>query len=434
MALSLSGLDTTIPDEACSPLEGETRDFSNVIVLVHRGSCDFTTQQTNLAPFGAKYIIFYNDQRPMVTTSSEVPGTLINLIGAQAGEAIVNTIRDGGSVVADFSGDYFETIVSWPNPSGGGFANYFTSFGPTNELFIKPDVAAPGGHIFSTWLAGGWALASGTSMACPYVAGVAALYISKNGGRAVHGAGFAKTLSMRLISSGKSLKWDDGLGSGADYGDFLAPVPQVGTGLIDALKVVAYDTSLSFAKFHLNDTHHFSRYHSVDITNNGRDVVTYSFGLEDSGSVEAMQISPDVIGAPRISLLDEMMVKPVKAAPEVSFPGGTFKVKPGETKTAKFTFNSPTGLDPQTIPIYSGKVIINGSNGESLSVPYMGVAADVHNDAGYVFSPAHDQPWFFTPPRSWLPAVNATLQSQPWGAGLRSAYRGHTVSNNRAAI
>ena len=65
----------------------------------------------------------------------------------------------------------------------GGFLSTFTSWGPTNELAIKPNVAAPGGIIYSTFplALGGFQIDQGTSMATPYITGVAALYLSAKG-------------------------------------------------------------------------------------------------------------------------------------------------------------------------------------------------------------------------------------------------------------
>ncbi len=66
----------------------------------------------------------------------------------------------------------------------------FSNFG-SNSV----DVAAPGKDILSTWLNGGFKSISGTSMATPYVSGVAALIVAKNPKISV------SDLRKRLLSS-----------------------------------------------------------------------------------------------------------------------------------------------------------------------------------------------------------------------------------------
>ena len=210
-------------------------------------------------------------------------------------------------------------------PQGGG-PSYYTSWGPTFELEQKPDIAAPGQHIVSTYLDGGWAVLSGTSMSAPYVAGVAALYVGKHGGRKQHGPGFGIDLTARLVSSGKAVPWAPG-------SPYLASTAQVGNGLIDAAKVVNYDTSLSFAKWQLNDTRYFSRYHGVDITNGGDEDVVYSFELQPAAGFEAFERDKSVYWlAPGIP---EGKPMPIKITPEVRMPAGTFRVRPGQTRKAE---------------------------------------------------------------------------------------------------
>jgi lactocepin len=66
-----------------------------------------------------------------------------------------------------------------------GTPSSFTSFGLTGDLLFKPQISGIGGYVYSTissyaaqrqFLANAYASYSGTSMACPYIAGYVSLY------------------------------------------------------------------------------------------------------------------------------------------------------------------------------------------------------------------------------------------------------------------
>ncbi|KAI8158517.1 Minor extracellular protease vpr [Colletotrichum sp. SAR 10_70] len=391
--------DTADPADACEPYANGTRSLRGVIPLVRRGTCTFATKQANLVALGAEYILFYNNEGPLITPYTDDENGLIALITAEAGAAIIDTVKAGGNVTADFSINP-EQVIGLDYPAGGR-PNTFTSWGGTYDLQIKPDIAAPGGQIFSTYLDNTYALLSGTSMATPYVAGVAALYISANGGRSVHGKGFAKALHQRIIASGTSLPWSDG--TATDYG-FSAPVAQVGNGLINAFKVVSYATGLTFEKIALNDTHFFSRYHDVTVTNNGDKDVSYKFSYENAAGVEMLGWYPFVepwAGEKRIKSFSELA--PTSLPVEVSVPRD-FTLKAGESKTVSVNFPNPDtlGWNSSALPLYSGKVIVSGNNGEQLSVPYMGLGANLKAEISPIYRPSYP----FTTQRDYVYSFN----------------------------
>ncbi|KAK5995716.1 Thermophilic serine proteinase [Cladobotryum mycophilum] len=254
--------------------------------------------------------------------------------------------------------------VKMSDPKAQPVPAIFTTWGPTNDLSIKPDIGAPGYNVVSTLPGNKFGPMSGTSMAAPYVAGIAALYISKHGGRELHGPGFAKRLADRIVSSGRSVTWD----TGKVRPDYIAPPFQVGTGLVDALKVLRYDTHLSFEPFALQDSQLFKPQWHADITNLGNKTVTYFFDIEPQAGVQLLD--------PHYGIKRLYELEPINITPKVTLPKTPLVLKPGETGRAEFSFNQPLGIDDDYLPLYGGKIWVRGSNGEDLSIPYGGAAYD----------------------------------------------------------
>ncbi|KAI8195985.1 Subtilisin DY [Colletotrichum sp. SAR 10_65] len=257
-------------------------------------------------------------------------------------------------------------------------ASSFTSWGLLNDLSVKPDITAPGGSIYSTYLDNGWTVMSGTSMSCPYVAGVAALYISAFGGREVHGKDFALNLGKQIIASGNVLVYHDGA-----YTDLPAPVPQVGNGLVDAFKLLHANTTLDFDPIALNDTVNFRGDHTITVSNRGSDDVVYHISLQDAYGVETLLLDT-ANGDKTVRRLSDLA--PRKLEVDVSLPED-FALKPGEEKVIPLNFKNPesNGWDSSILPLYSGKILISGDNGDELSVPYAGVGADLKKEINPLF-------------------------------------------------
>ena len=150
--------------------------------------------------------------------------------------------------------------------------------------------------------------------------------------------------------------------------------------MVNAWKVLNAETELSVAKWSLNDTKHLGRCQQVDITNSGTKPVTYSFSLQEPDGFlalrEATASTPHPIfingpGASDINHPDGELFTPVKAKPDVTLPEN-ITLAPGETKTVQVNFVYPT-MDAKQMPAFSGKVLVHGSNGDELSIAYLGV-------------------------------------------------------------
>ncbi|KAG7126932.1 hypothetical protein HYQ44_000652 [Verticillium longisporum] len=122
----------------------------------------------------------------------------------------------------------------------------------------------------------------------------------------------------------------------------------------------------------------------VDITNTGTRPITYTFSQQDYGGLAAVHTAPPA----RIAYTSELLANPLKLSPRISFPGAGFTVNPGQTRTAQFNFSplaEGAAAAPEALPVYSGRIVIKGSNGDELCVPYLGLAADLKRDVGVMF-------------------------------------------------
>jgi serine protease AprX len=97
-------------------------------------------------------------------------------IGALGGVTTVGATGNLSDQVTTFSSP---GPVDWSQPAGYGDWRICDP-GTPNIGLIKPDVSAPGLDVISTILGGGYGNNSGTSMATPHVAGLAALILSRN--------------------------------------------------------------------------------------------------------------------------------------------------------------------------------------------------------------------------------------------------------------
>lgn len=143
------------------------------IVILSRGACSFSVKAANAQAAGAEGMILFNNAPGVISMS--MPGaTLPSVSILQAdGEAILAAWEEGSEATITKS-------LQLSNPAAIDAMSGFSSRGPNGDSsFLKPDIAAPGSDILSSYAPGTndaeYNVISGTSMASPHVAGAAAL-------------------------------------------------------------------------------------------------------------------------------------------------------------------------------------------------------------------------------------------------------------------
>ena len=153
----------TIPGIGRSSDYPEDKEFyKGKIVLVKRGQTTFEDKvRVAIVEKGAAGIIIYNN----------VSGDISMSIGESTG-AVCSIPQDIGEKLAAAGTG---TIKISKNQVAGPFMSDFSSWGPTSDLKIKPEITAHGGEIYSAVPGQAYDRLSGTSMAAPNQAGAAAL-------------------------------------------------------------------------------------------------------------------------------------------------------------------------------------------------------------------------------------------------------------------
>lgn len=153
------------------------KDVKGKIVLAVRdGSYFYSNIQQTAEANGAAGVIVrgtvgHGDYVSMALSNPKIPMASLSI---KDGNDLRDRLIAGEQMRIGFNGDR----ISVANRAAGALSN-FTSWGVTPNLDFKPEIAAPGGQIFSTLNDNQYGLMSGTSMAAPHVAGGAALVLQR---------------------------------------------------------------------------------------------------------------------------------------------------------------------------------------------------------------------------------------------------------------
>ncbi|MBQ2686222.1 MAG: leucine-rich repeat protein [Clostridia bacterium] len=159
--------DKKVYDYVAVPGFGDRVNYSGVnvkgkIALVSRGDITFEEKVQFAQEAGAIAVLIYNN----------VYGDITMTIGNHAKIPAVSIGKDEGEMLAALKTGTLEFDLS---NKAGPFMSDFSSWGPTPDLKLKPEITAHGGNIKSAVVGGEYDEMSGTSMAAPNMCGITVL-------------------------------------------------------------------------------------------------------------------------------------------------------------------------------------------------------------------------------------------------------------------
>ena len=145
--------------------------LSGKIALVSRGKMTYQKKVENLYDLHPAGVLVYNNVSVgsliiMNLTTQDVPAAFISQADGQA----MLVAADHHLTIAE--GQVLPQSTTYE-------ASEFSSWGVSPDLHLKPEIAAPGGNVFSAIPNGAYEQTSGTSMATPQMAGVSAVVLQR---------------------------------------------------------------------------------------------------------------------------------------------------------------------------------------------------------------------------------------------------------------
>ena len=350
--LFATGTPTTANDGCTAPLSAA---LTGKIALIRRGVCGFYNKAINAQRAGAIGVVLYNNQTGALNpTVAPVPA------GAQPVTIPVAAITaaDGASIFGDLATNHTLTwtdqVLETPLATAGLISD-FSSFGTDAELGLKPDVGGPGGQIYSTWphqQFGGHNTISGTSMASPHIAGLAALILQAK----------SKNISPAMV---RTLLMNTALPKAVNTlaSDLLEPTWRQGAGLAQIVNAVTTPAWVTPAKISLGEGNGGSS--QLTVTNGGTVPVTY-----DLSEVTTMGTGPSTASG----AVYPFNFAYLTGSDTATFSTPSVTVPAGGSAAVNVNIQAGAWRDKS---LYGGYVVLTPrGGGVTLRVPYVGFFGD----------------------------------------------------------
>ncbi|SDD58318.1 S8 family serine peptidase [Glycomyces harbinensis] len=320
-------------------------DVNGKAALIIRGTCTFKEKYARAVAEGATSVVVYNDRSgPFGGAGVEDLGVPMVSVTDTDGADLRDLTEIGEGPVLEFTDE--TVLVDLPR---AGLASAFTAYGPAPDLQFKPDLAAPGGGIWSTVPVadGSYESLSGTSMSSPHVAGAAALLLDAEPRLE------PREVRTRLANSAKPVAWGDN----PDLGELEAAHRQ-GTGVIDVIDALDAEACLYPTGVNVGDG---TEARTFELTLTSRERAARSYALTHQSTIATTG--------------DDMDPGFHAAEPKVTFAPQELTLYPGQSATVEVTVEPSEELPLGSV--FGGRITARPEgDGESLTAAYSGYQGD----------------------------------------------------------
>ena len=351
----------------CSTADFQAANVAGKLAVVQRGTCARVSKAIFGSDAGAAAVAMINNASGYppfegdITSNPDtgVPHPKITIPFFGINGTVTGT--DGMHLIAADGGSVVLTNNTIANP-GYKTTTSFSSGGPRNpDSAPKPDVIAPGLSVQSVGVGTGTgsAVMSGTSMACPMTAGIAALV------KQVHPTWSGLQIKAAIMNTA-----DRSLNTGYN-------VRRAGAGVVQAQKAVNSTVLAttanqldSIAFGYVPGSGAYTDQKAITLTNTGSVDATYSLSVVANGVQQGavVGVSPSSVTVPHGQSMTVQVNLSISASAFAALPSAdTFAIAPGAVNTVRGDIvATPTAGDPSA---------------QTLAVPYLVVPRGLSNVA-----------------------------------------------------
>ncbi|RKP39467.1 peptidase S8/S53 domain-containing protein [Dimargaris cristalligena] len=348
----------------CQPFN---RRYNGSVLVLNLGPCDTSVQATNALKAGAVGLISVNifDLLDVFMSLSSPADLPVVAVTASDGKYLIELLKAGSATPLKMTSNLKSQVLPYSTPHRVSMSS---SWGPGNELELKPDLASAGSMVYSSYPVkmGSYTSKSGTSSSSPYIAGAAALLIEQSNHNH-KAADIRNRLRFTGSPAGSSIFDNLPVGSAAQQGGGEALIYNALAGMIRT----------NTSSFGLNDTvkgrfNDNSRNMYLYFTNTATQPITLQLGHRVVPSVSAYNSAGVFLPRP-------VHNNATNAAATLTFTRKALTIAPKETAKIVVVVTQPTGLSDSQFWVYSGFVTALSSelglHGQPIryAVPYLGL-------------------------------------------------------------